>query len=200
MLRKDFSIDSRRKSPDGLINATGVTNHCEVSGHDPFHWQLLHLVYVRSGDSQFGQKLIGVSYGRIAIDDLYRSTALDRSAMEQTFRRRHRQQRLNFSPAAGLPEDHDRARIATEFCDIGLNPLQGMHDIQHPGIAGSREVRAECAEIGKTKHVEPMIDADHHNVAAPREIGSIRVRRRTGTCGESAAMTPEHDGTFSTVV
>src|SRR5262245_52515924 len=110
MLRKDFSIDSRRKSPDGLINAPAVTNHGEAIRDDQFQCQLLHLVDVRSGDSQFGQKLIVVSYGRIAIDDLYRSTALDRSAMEQTFRRRHRQQRLNFPPAAGLPEDHDRAR------------------------------------------------------------------------------------------
>src|SRR5262249_52142165 len=77
MLRKDFAIDRWRKSPDGLINAARVTNHCEVCRHDPLHWQLLHLVYVGSGDSQFGQKLIGVSYRRVAIDDLYCRTALD---------------------------------------------------------------------------------------------------------------------------
>src|SRR5262245_4304259 len=120
--------------------------------------------------------------------------------MEQTFRRGHRQQRLNFSAAAGLTEDHYRARIAAEFSDIGPNPLQCMHNVQHPDITGTREVAAEFAEVGKTEHVEPMIDADHHYVAASREIGSIRVGRRTGTRGESAAVAPEHDGTFATVV
>src|SRR5262249_43445472 len=133
MLRKDFAIDRWRKSPDGLINAARVTNHCEVCRHDPLHWQLLHLLDIRSGDSQFGQKLIGVSYRRVAIDDLYCRTALDRSAMEQTFRRGHSQQRLNFSAAAGLTEDHYCVRIAAEFSDIRPNPLQGMHDVQHPG-------------------------------------------------------------------
>ena len=64
-------------------------------------------------------------------------------------RRRHRHQRGDLRAAAGLAEHHDVARVAAELGDVVAHPAQRQHQVEHAGVAGVREIRADRAARGR---------------------------------------------------
>src|SRR6185437_10118926 len=66
--------------------------------------------------------------------DVPTAARLHRHAMEQPHGRRHAHQGRYFRAAARLTIDHYPVGIATEVCDVLLNPLQRRHQIRHPHI------------------------------------------------------------------
>ncbi len=75
---------------------------------------------------------------------------------------------------AGLAEDGDVVRVAAERLDVVADPLQRQHDIQHPGDAGAGKVRtAEILQVQEPEDVQAMVDADHDDVPALREVRPV---------------------------
>jgi len=73
-----------------------------------------------------------------------------------------------------LSENHHRVRIAAELGDIRADPFQRVHDVEHANIARLGKLSAaEFLEVGEPEHVQPMVDADHHHVTAPRQVRSV---------------------------
>jgi hypothetical protein len=78
-----------------------------------------------------------------------------------------------------LPHDHHIVRIATERRDIVPDPLQRQHEVLHAdrrrrGIGRPHQV----AQIEIAEDVEPMIDADRHDVAETGEAVALIDRLR----------------------
>ncbi len=131
--------------------------------------------------------------GLVALDELDRRAALDDRAVEQALRGRHREQRRDLAPAAGLSEYGHAARVAAEARDVRAHPAQRVHDVEHAGVARLREIRPDqIAEIGEAEHVEAMVDRYHDDVAAPGEVGAVGHRRRARARREAAAVAPQH--------
>ena len=58
---------------------------------------------------------------------------------------------------------------------------------------------ADPGEIEMAEDVQAMIDADHHDIAPPRQIGAVgdgAVGRAEMKC---AAMQPDHDGALGAI-
>src|SRR5207302_9950094 len=66
--------------------------------------------------------------------------------------------------------------------------------VEDPGVAGMRPGgAANILQMQKPENIEPVIDTDHDNIAATREIAAIGDRAVCRTIGKSAAMQPHHD-------
>jgi hypothetical protein len=52
---------------------------------------------------------------------------------------------------------------------------------------------ADVVEVQKSEDIQTVVDADHDNVAAPRQIGAVGYGAVTRAIGEGAAMQPHHD-------
>jgi hypothetical protein len=66
-----------------------------------------------------------------------------------------------------------------------------QHDVEHAGLA-RRRMAAELGEREVSEHVEAVVDADRHHVAAQSE-GLAVVHRRAARAGRKpAAMQPDH--------
>ena len=113
--------------------------------------------------------------------------------MEEPLRGRHCEQRRDLTASARLTEDRDVAWVAAELGDVGSDPLERVHDVEHAGVARLREVAAaELREIGEAEHVQAVVDRNHHDVAAAREVGAVGHGRRTGARDEPTAVAPDH--------
>jgi hypothetical protein len=120
--------------------------------------------------------------------------------VEQPLGRRHRQQRADLAAAARLAEDRHVARIAAEARGVVAHPLQRSDDVQHADVAGVGELGAGAAQIEMPVDRQPVIDADDHHVAGPRQIRAVVAERRPGAVGIAAAVNPHHHGTLPAVV
>ena len=76
-------------------------------------------------------------------------TALNNYLLIQSIRRRRLHQTQDLSTAAGLPHDGHIVRIAAEFSDIVMNPLQRRDKIGNPQIAGIPEFLPILRQIQK---------------------------------------------------
>ncbi len=151
-------------------------------------------VAVAARDAEFLQHGFGQRVGALAGRDPDRGAALDHGAVEQAARRRHRQQDADLPAAARLAEDRDIAGIAAERLDIVAHPFERGDEVEHPGIAGMRvALAADIGEVQKAEDVEAMVDADHDDIAAPRQVGAVGHRAVARAVGEGAAMQPDHD-------
>ena len=80
-----------------------------------------------------------------------------------------------------------------EPVDILLHPAERGDEVEHSGIPRMLPGRAaDIAEIEEPEDVEAVVDADHDDIAAPRQIGSIIDPPVGGMEGEPAAMKPDH--------
>src|SRR5208337_4172077 len=103
----------------------------------------------------------------------------------------------HFASAARLPEDRHGVWIAAKFGDVRTQPLERLNNVQHARVPGSREIRAEFAQVGKAENIETMIDGHDDHIAAPREIRSVVIGRRSRSTREASAVAPEHHWTFT---
>ena len=120
------------------------------------------------------QELARDARSLLGLDELDRRAALDDRAVKEPLRRRHREQSRHLTAAARLAEDRDVACVAAELRDVGADPLERVHDVEHADVAGLREVAAaELREMGEAEHVQAVVDGDDHDVAAAREVGAV---------------------------
>ena len=122
------------------------------------------------------------------------AAALRRDLVEQPLGRRHVHHADDFAAAARLPEDHHVVGIAAEGLDVVLHPLQRHHQIGRAGVARVRVLRTVGREIQRAEDVQPVVHADHHDVAELAEraaVVGVRLHRRA--VGEAAAVHPHHD-------
>ncbi len=111
---------------------------------------------------------LGSDFLRILrIDRPHTRSALDNRLMEQAAGRRHRQQRRDLRASTGLAENRDIVGIATEFGDVARDPSQGLHEVQHPRVAGIREalLRTRSGKMQIAEQVEPVIERDDDDIA-----------------------------------
>jgi hypothetical protein len=142
---------------------------------------------------QLAQQPFGHACGLVPFDQFYGWTALDHSTVKKALGGRHREQRSNLAPAAGLTEDHHVVGVASKLGNILPNPFQRMDYIEHARVSRVCEIRAaEIAEECESQGIEPMIDGDEHGIAPVCQVGSIVVPRSARAIGEAPAMAPEH--------
>jgi hypothetical protein len=121
--------------------------------------------------------------------------------MEQAAGGRHRQQRADFGPAAGLAEDHHIRRIAAEPGDVVADPVQARDEVEHADVARRGIfLSTDLSEVQIAEDVQAMVDRDDHHVAATRERGSVDPRPGAALLGESATVDPEHHRALAPVV
>src|SRR5690606_9487860 len=77
----------------------------------------------------------------LAVDAARVPTALDHAAMEEPTRRRHPGEHADLASAPGLAEQRDVPRVTAERLDVVAHPLEGEHDVQHPGVTRPGELR-----------------------------------------------------------
>ena len=122
------------------------------------------------------------------------TAALRRDFVEEAFRGLHVHHTDDFAAAARLPEDHDVAGIAAEVLDVVVNPLQRHEQICRAGVARLRVLLPIRRQIERTQDVQPVIDADDHDVAELAEAAAVvGVRLYGGAVREPAAVHPDHD-------
>src|SRR3954462_8837892 len=72
--------------------------------------------------------------------------------------------------------------------------MQRGDEVEDPAVPGMRPGgAANVLQMQKPENIEPVIDTDHDNIAATREIAAIGDRAVSRTIGKSAAMQPHHD-------
>ena len=122
------------------------------------------------------------------------AAALRRDLVEQPLGGRHVHHADDFAAATGLAEDHHVRGIAAEGFDVLLHPLQRRHQIGRARVAGVRILRTVGGEIQRAEDVQPVIHADHDDVAELAERAPVvRVRLHRRAVGEAAAVHPHHD-------
>jgi hypothetical protein len=118
--------------------------------------------------------------------------------MKQALRRRHDQQRADLPAAARLAEDRDVGGIAAKRGDVVAHPFERGDHVERAGIARPGEtLAADVVEMQVATDVEPVVDADHHDIAAPREVGAVGDRAVAGAIGKGTAVQPHHHRPFS---
>src|SRR5581483_4728745 len=114
--------------------------------------------------------------------------------MKQPFRARHGHQRGHLPATTRLPEDRHRVRIAAEMSDVLAYPVQCRDYVQHPDGSGKRELRSgDLTEVSRAQHIQPVIDADNHNIVLMGQIDAVIYRTGAGPGGEAPSMQPDHD-------
>ena len=115
--------------------------------------------------------------------------------MEEALGGRDVHQADDLAAAAGLAEDGDVAGIAAEGFDVVVNPLQRGHQVGHAGVAGVRVFGAVGRKIERAENVQPVIQADDHDVAELAQVlAVVGIGFHRGAVRESAAVHPDHDG------
>ena len=85
-----------------------------------------------------------------------------------------------------------RAGIAAERGDVVAHPLQREHEVELPGIAAVGKARADPCEVEIAEHVQPVVDRDHHDVAAPAQPRAVADRVGRAAERECAAVDIDH--------
>jgi hypothetical protein len=122
--------------------------------------------------------------------DVMGAAALGDGAAEQSLAQRARQQRADAEGAGGLAGDGNLAWVAAEAGDVVLHPLQGRDLIEQTDGAGVGERRVEGGQVGEAEGAEPVVDADHDDVAVQREAGAVVPGHRALTVAVAAAVNP----------
>src|SRR5690606_25629328 len=92
----------------------------------------------------------------------------------------------------GLSEDHHPVRVPPEVLDIVAHPLERLHDVHHPDVAGAGELLRVLPELEITQQPEPMIYGHQDDVTERGQGDSVKDGVSTGSAGEAAAMDREH--------
>ena len=113
--------------------------------------------------------------------------------MVEALRRGHPEQRAHLARAARLTEDRHVAGIAAERGDVVAHPLEAGDDVAHARVAGVGELlAAKLREVHEAERVQPMRDADDHDVVLAGQVGAV-IRHHSGRAGRiAAAVQPHH--------
>jgi hypothetical protein len=119
--------------------------------------------------------------------------ALHDRLVEEALRRRHRGKRADLGPAAGLTHDRHVARVAAEVRDVVADPFEGEHDVEHPDVAGCRELLpAHAREVAVAERAQAMVDRAEDGIAEAGEVlAAVTVVLDAVAVGEAAAVDPE---------
>jgi hypothetical protein len=148
----------------------------------------------RIADAELLQHRVGQRIGALARREAHRRARLDHRAVEEALRGRHDQERADLSAAARLAEDRDVAGIAAKRGDVVAHPTERRDHVERAGIARPREAfAADVFQMQIAADVEPVVDADHDDIAALGEVGAVGDRAVARAIGERAAMQPHHD-------
>ncbi len=122
--------------------------------------------------------------------------------MNQPFRRRHGGERGDLAAAARLAKDEHVVGVAAKVGDVVPDPLQAELQIEHAREAAGGVARAaQLGQVQIAEHIEAVIEAHHHHIAATRQIlAVIGLQLLAGAGREAAAVEPDHDGALLVVV
>ena len=93
-----------------------------------------------------------------------------------------------------MSEHYGAPGIATEPPDIVAHPFERRDQVEHAGIAGMGiALAAKMGEVQMAEDVEAVVDGDHDDIAAPRQVGAVGDRAVRRAEVKRAAMQPHHD-------
>ena len=174
MARQGQAIHYRRKGAAGYARSTQLGLDIEVRRQQPFLRHGLQAAHITGLKAQFADQQFCGARAVLRSARANARTALDDGFVKQTLGCRHRHHCRYLGATAGLTKDSDVGRIATEGGDVSLDPLQHLHHIEDADIArAGKGLAADAGQMRKAEHVEAMIDAHEHDVAATREIGTV---------------------------
>ena len=121
--------------------------------------------------------------------------ALDDRAMQQAGVTRILRDRGDGGSAGRLAEQRDAAGIAAEGRDVGLDPAQGRDLVLQSPIGEGAGLGVGEGRMGKpAQRAQPVVERDHHHVAARRERRPDRAGRIATPGAPGATMQPHHHG------
>jgi hypothetical protein len=100
-------------------------------------------------------------------------TALRDRTVEQPGGARRAQQRSDAEAAGGLPGDRDVVWIAAEALDVVTHPLERRDLVERAVDPRGRVLVTEPRQMRKAQRAEPIVDADHDDVAVVREARAV---------------------------
>ena len=125
-----------------------------------------------------------------------RRAALRDRPREQPARGRRAEQHADTRAPRRFAEHGDALRVAAERADAVAHPLERGNLVEHAEISRARVLRAEqLGEVQVAEKTEAIVDRDHHDVAAGREVRAVVPRRVARAPYERAAVDPHYDGT-----
>ena len=129
-----------------------------------------------------------------------RRTADRHRAVEESLRRLERQQCPDAHGAGRLAHDGDVAGVSAERRDVVANPFQRLDLVQQPLVSGRWNAPARHpVQVEKSQRADPIVDRDHHDIAAPGHDLAVVDRRAPGAAGETAAVDPHQHRSFAVV-
>ena len=112
--------------------------------------------------------------------------------MEQAACLGHRHEGRDLGSPSGLAEHHYPVRITAECADMVAYPFQRTDKVELSGIAAVNKSLAERRKPSITEQVDPMVDADDHDIAFSGKVRTLRNRICDGPPIISAAMEIDH--------
>ena len=185
-MRQRLAVDDRRRRKPAAARTAERADQ-------PLHRQLLQLVHLVALQPEPRHEGFGIPGRGPRGHTRDRCAALGHRPMEQPLGRRHAEQRAHLARAPRLAEDGDAARIAAEVRDVVADPLESRDDVAHAGVAGiSVLFAAELGQVHEPERVQPVRDADDHDVVLAREVGAV-IGHHPGRAGRiAAAVQPHH--------
>jgi hypothetical protein len=152
------------------------------------------LVELRLRHAELRQVGRGEAAGILGRAGVKHRAALDDCPVEQPLRRRHRHERPDLPPAAGLAEDRDLVRVAAEAGDVVADPLQHGHQVEQADVCRMLVVLApQLGEVQVAEGVEAVVVRDDDRVVATGQVFAVVREEIVARAGEEpAAVHPDH--------
>ena len=123
-----------------------------------------------------------------------REIALHHGPVEQALGGRGAQQHADIARARGLAADGDTAGVATEGCDIGMDPLQGGDQVLHRHVTGAAAVFLGQLGVRKKALGAGAVLHGHDNDALGRQFAGPELDLGGMAVIVAAAIDPDIDG------
>ena len=118
----------------------------------------------------------------------------DHSLVEEAAGDRGLAERTCAATAAALSEDHDIVGIASELCDVLLDPLEGL-DLVHDAVVAGGSVLVLRDQVGmrhESEHAEAVVDG-HEDHVLGSELVTVELGLEAPAFAQSSAMDPHGD-------
>ena len=146
--------------------------------------------------AQLPEEHLGDLVGPVLGDQVLRGAALADRAVEELAGARRTEKCADAHGACRLTEDRHLAGIAPEAVDVVAHPLESGDLIAQAGIAGATELlAADPAQMHVAQRAQTVVDRDHHDVAAARQVLPFVDGSGTRPDQKASAMDPHQDRT-----
>ena len=150
--------------------------------------------------AQLPEEDLGDLVGLVLGEHVLRGAALADRAVEELAGARRTEKCADAHGACRLTEDRHLAGIAPEAVDVVAHPLESGDLIAQAGVAGVTELlAADPAQMHVAQRAQAVVDRDHHDVAAARQVLPFVDGGGTRADQKATAVDPHQDRTPRTV-